>query len=493
MSRIVRKRNQIPRALQTIDVKAVLRRRGVYLQQRENRRLKAAAKPLAEILVKNKALKAKGKKELVVPEIQKYASLTNGDAHDYWQKQIHVVSVVETHFELAIKKFLHDVQTTALAKLDTIVAQHPKSLKAQTKALQVITKDVFSDTEANDLVNQATISLQPLLENVGVITGQAAMQSTGSSDPYIPSDSLRAQVGQNVSRFTQSMVSTDQDHLGGIITDGITNGDSIPQIRASITNDFSQYSNMQATRISRTEVLRASNDSAVDAFQQSGLVEGKQWLTAGADDECADYDGQVVGLDGNFYDNTDEFADGDPPLHPNCRCVLIPVLADDSGGDSGGLIPLDESGAIGGSDQFSGDDISIESSIGATVYHGEGHNLHNNNVAMLGNAMYVARDQSVAAKFGDTTELKLPFSDKDILKINNNTEYEDFVKNAQKYALDNGASLETSDALPAYIQSLGYRAAELSDSVDPMGGIGIVDQDAIKALHDQIDQANSSS
>jgi uncharacterized protein with gpF-like domain len=31
-------------------------------------------------------------------------------------------------------------------------------------------------------------------------------------------------------------------------------------------------------------------------------------------------------LKGDFYAKGNEFENGDPPLHPNCRCVLLPVL-----------------------------------------------------------------------------------------------------------------------------------------------------------------------
>ena len=84
---------------------------------------------------------------------------------------------------------------------------------------------------------------------------------------------------------------------------------------------------MQAERIARTEVIRASNQASLDAYIQSGVVEGKQWITFGATDECEQYDGKIeYDLEGKFYSSDNEFQDGDPPLHPNCRCVLVPIV-----------------------------------------------------------------------------------------------------------------------------------------------------------------------
>src|SRR5665213_3523040 len=104
------------------------------------------------------------------------------------------------------------------------------------------------------------------------------------------------------------------------------------EIRNAITADFDNISKSQAMRITRTEVARTSIQASKDAWAQSGLVDGNQWVVMEGGDECDDYDGQIEALDGNFYPDTTEFADGDPPLHPNCKCQLIPILLDETKG-----------------------------------------------------------------------------------------------------------------------------------------------------------------
>src|SRR5690606_3180569 len=111
-----------------------------------------------------------------------------------------------------------------------------------------------------------------------------------------------------------------------LIKNGIEQGLSVPDITSGIRDTFNDFSKMQTDRIVRTEVLRTSNLAAVDAWAQSGEVVGKQWLTSpGADAACAVYEGKIVSLKGNFY-STSEFADGDPPIHPTCRCTILPIL-----------------------------------------------------------------------------------------------------------------------------------------------------------------------
>jgi hypothetical protein len=94
--------------------------------------------------------------------------------------------------------------------------------------------------------------------------------------------------------------------------------------------------------IARTEVARAQGFADIEAWKQSGAVSGKEWFTA--EDEhvcpfCDAMDHVVVGLDENFWDQGDalevdgkvlDFGYDDVascPLHPNCRCTLLPARA----------------------------------------------------------------------------------------------------------------------------------------------------------------------
>ena len=109
---------------------------------------------------------------------------------------------------------------------------------------------------------------------------------------------------------------------------------------------FGTASTYRAFMIARTESAMAENYSDVVAWEQTGVVESKQWFTA--EDEhvcgfCHEMDGVTITLKQSFFDKGDVmmFEDkngkphemmldfrtiGEPPLHPNCRCVLLPIL-----------------------------------------------------------------------------------------------------------------------------------------------------------------------
>lgn len=185
-------------------------------------------------------------------------------------------------------------------------------------------KELFNE---EDIKTQAQLNLMPILMQEVVLAGQEAFKLVGVEDTYVPykiQDSIRSMID----KFADSMLSTDKDKLAKIINDGIEEGSSITEIRDKIESDFGDYTKVQAERITRTEVLRASSMAAEDAFVQSGVVEGKQWLVApDACPICAPYSGKIVKLGADFYDPDESgFQNGNPPLHVNCRCQLIPIV-----------------------------------------------------------------------------------------------------------------------------------------------------------------------
>lgn len=80
----------------------------------------------------------------------------------------------------------------------------------------------------------------------------------------------------------------------------------------------------RADAIARTEIMDALNEGQNAAWlqaQEDGvLTEGatKEWITTPDEltcEYCAPMDGKTVPID-------EEFKEGDPPLHPNCRCTI---------------------------------------------------------------------------------------------------------------------------------------------------------------------------
>lgn len=105
------------------------------------------------------------------------------------------------------------------------------------------------------------------------------------------------------------------------VTDAMENGVSNDKL-AGIIADAYAFSDERAERIARTETAFADVAGNLQAWSDSGQVGKKQWLTAdGCCDDCEALDGVTVDLDDDFPDGGDG-----PPLHPDCRCDVVPVL-----------------------------------------------------------------------------------------------------------------------------------------------------------------------
>lgn len=121
-----------------------------------------------------------------------------------------------------------------------------------------------------------------------------------------------------ISETTREMLRAD---IAAAIEDGTSNDD----LAAELADNYA-FSDERAETIARTETAFADVQGNLNAYRESGQVESKRWLTApDCCDECLELDGVVVGLDEDF---PDDGGDG-PPLHPNCRCDVLPVLTED--------------------------------------------------------------------------------------------------------------------------------------------------------------------
>lgn len=128
-----------------------------------------------------------------------------------------------------------------------------------------------------------------------------------------------------------------REHLRADVRAAIEQGLSNDALSAKIAESYG-FSKARATVIARTETIRASNEGALAGYKASGVVDGKEWLTAEDDKvtpECAENGAAgVLPLDGAFPSG-----DQCPPTHPNCRCTISPVVVFESERPAGQPLP----------------------------------------------------------------------------------------------------------------------------------------------------------
>lgn len=141
-----------------------------------------------------------------------------------------------------------------------------------------------------------------------------------------------------------SVNSTNSDvakRLRKSLTMGMELNETVPDLRKRVIGVFDKLEKYSAERIARTETIWAWNEGAVQGYIQSGVVEKKQWLSAEDSrscDFCPRMNGKTISIEATYFNKGDKFAVGEkelifvyedvghPPLHPSCRCTIVPII-----------------------------------------------------------------------------------------------------------------------------------------------------------------------
>lgn len=220
---------------------------------------------------------------------------------------------------------------------------------AVTKAKKKKTDNLF-----NKVASKAawTAALLPIYKGAVVTTGNAAFNYVSDAST-IGTSAQFSGADPDIQKFydeRSTLVSTGIDDttdrmLKTSLIEGISNGESNAQLADRVETIYNAAAGFRAMRIARTESINATTFGTVEAWKQSGVVTGKQWQTNGPNPcpQCLDLDGNIYKLTENVFNKGDSFTVGEgdsaqtmnldyqdvigPPLHPNCACALIPILA----------------------------------------------------------------------------------------------------------------------------------------------------------------------
>jgi len=168
------------------------------------------------------------------------------------------------------------------------------------------------------------------------IPAVADMVEFGQANP------LAVRAAENTAiRMANTVAQTTARNVSEHVAEGIRTGETIDEMAEWIADEG--FSESRATMIARTESAYAYTEGRIEAWKETGVVQGKQWLLS--PDACEfceaaarQYGEKTVPLDTPFYTLgttltgvaggrmklTYRNVDG-PPLHPNCRCDTIAV------------------------------------------------------------------------------------------------------------------------------------------------------------------------
>lgn len=303
------------------------------------------AKLLTAIVDSRRAREIPTLKELSTGIVEKSDDEIAADPREIrWRSMLKRTDDREARYRHLLNEVLTDQQRRVNQQLDQGLE---KSIKDKSD-LHTHIKSRIGDIA--DAVDDDDVAFSPIMNFIASVIeteGIIQIQNLVSNGIFfMQSDEVKKYLLKDGLKFLSAVNDTTADQIREALAEGVGLGESIPELKARIDSIYEDARGYRSERIARSEVLRATNFATDEAYKQSGVVEAKEWLTA--HDErtcpwCQPFDGKTIGLDEAYAKKGDTLTATSesgtkikldigvsnveyPPLHPNCRCTLIPVL-----------------------------------------------------------------------------------------------------------------------------------------------------------------------
>ena len=202
-------------------------------------------------------------------------------------------------------------------------------LKARSKITRLRALQDAINVELCKVTHEYQMTLEDTL--IGLFSDQyaKACELMGVMAPGIPREAIKKIIEYPYAgKMFSDRIWDNKDalvkHIKQNLTVGIIRGDSIQKMSRQLKKDLNVLY-YQAERLVRTETNYAMNQGHLKGYADSGVVEKYEFLAAidsRTSKLCKNQNGKVYKLsDATVGVNY-------PPLHPNCRSTVIPVLED---------------------------------------------------------------------------------------------------------------------------------------------------------------------
>ncbi len=250
----------------------------------------------------------------------------------------------------AVRAFAQGIQ----ADIDKVIEEVSRKLSASIRAGDTVTQRQLEEVQAalkasqrklvDDLANTAKPYAQTIAE-AGLSQG-ASLLPSGSLDLGLLSGKASEFVVEATNRAAIRMARSVSDSLAERVSNIIRIGIEETATGTDVIGLLEEagFDENRAQTIARTASARAYTDGQNAAWEASGVVKGKTWLVSPyacefCEAAAKEFGEKSVGVKDAFYERgaTITGASGatmaldfddtsGPPLHPNCRCSLLPVI-----------------------------------------------------------------------------------------------------------------------------------------------------------------------
>lgn len=236
-------------------------------------------------------------------------------------------SAYERSYKKKMKPILEEQHKEALVNLEAHASSFTK------EAQQKLFDDAAYDKKLLD-------SLVPVMADLGKEQGALALIFAGDEDgEFVLNARYQKYVEKRTLKMAQNFNDQTLEKLNKSLAEGIQAGENLDKLRKRVDEVYGDAERYRTLRVARTETLNASNEATNEAYRQTGYVKGKEWyVNPDACDLCTPFEGKTIGLDDTYVKEGESYEDASgevhensyddidsPPLHPNCRCTILPV------------------------------------------------------------------------------------------------------------------------------------------------------------------------
>ncbi len=251
------------------------------------------------------------------PKLQK--ELVADYKETYWKQMVEKTDAQELEMRTRLNRLLEDQEREVLEKVSNMKDVKRLTIKA--------TNDlIFNDREWEDKFKKEFAKYIKTIVEEKALSVMAQVGAKNSLD-LTTQESIKY-LGKEGLAFAKSVNQTTKDLLIKQLQEGLRQGEGTNDIAKRVRSVYKDATEFRSQLIARTEILRSTNFATTVAYEQSGTVEGKEWLTALDERTCPScgvLDGMKVETGGVF--KSAEFGSVKfPPLHPQCRCTTMPII-----------------------------------------------------------------------------------------------------------------------------------------------------------------------
>lgn len=188
-----------------------------------------------------------------------------------------------------------------------------------------ISARILEAADLGDWDSLAKLLAGPISEGAAEgVVGSAQDAPLGPDQFNVAHDLAQDWAAQHAAELVRGIADTTEVGLRRIVEQALEEGWSPGDLQDAVLR-ASDFSPARAKMIARTELALAHSNGTMAGWRASGQVAGKRWLLS--NDHARDDDCDINAGVGTVPLETD-FPSGDsaPPAHPNCECVVVPVL-----------------------------------------------------------------------------------------------------------------------------------------------------------------------